>query len=321
VAFGFEMGKMLPPEGIVSSQGPGFQNVGGDTAFEQAAVRLTIPAPSFFRGLYILKRHNTQGHPSYLLGQHSVAGWWYYFPVVAGVKTPAGTLLLLLLALTAAATVLFRGGLRQAYGRLKRLSPRWYVPLFSAALFFAVCMLSQINIGIRHILPIYPLLYIWIGAVLFSPKVGAPAWARKAAVVCLALLALESASVFPRYLGFFNLPSGGPRQGFRYLVDSNLDWGQDLKRLKSYLVERNISNVCLRYFGTAPPSYYGIESQPVPASLEEARRSGCMVVMSITSLYERQAFDGRYDWMLRTQPIDTVGDSFRVYDPKRIAVP
>jgi hypothetical protein len=125
--------------------------------------------------------------------------------------------------------------------------------------------------------------------------------------------------VFPRYLGFFNLPSGGPRQGWKYLVDSNLDWGQDLKRLKSYLADRGISNVCLNYFGTAPPSYYGIESKPVPASLQEARSSGCVVVMSITALYERQSFDGRYDWMLRTQPADTVGDSFRVYDPKRIA--
>jgi 4-amino-4-deoxy-L-arabinose transferase-like glycosyltransferase len=317
-AFGFETGKMLPPEGIPGIPGLGFQNAGGDTAIEQAAVRWTIPAPSFFRGLYVLRRHASQGHPSYLMGQHSVAGWWYYFPVVAAVKTPAGTLLLLLLALTAAAAVLFREGRREAYGRLKRLSPEWYGPLFSAALFFAVCMQSQINIGIRHILPIYPLLYIWIGAVLFSGKLGIPAWARKVAMVCLALVVLESASVFPRYLGFFNLPSGGPHQGWKYLVDSNLDWGQDLKRLKSYLVERNISNVCLKYFGTAPPSYYGIESRPVPPSLDEARTSGCVVVMSLTSLYERQAFDGRYDWMLRTPPADTVGDSFRVYDPKRI---
>src|ERR1035438_7933183 len=182
-------------------------------------------------------------------------------------------------------------------------------------------MRSHINIGIRHILPIYPLLFMWIAAVLFSRQVVIRSIFRKAAVVCLALVVLESVSVFPRYLGFFNLPSGGPRQGFHYLVDSNLDWGQDLKRLKSYLVERGISNVCLRYFGTAPPSYYGIESQPVPASLEEARRSGCVVVMSITSLYERQAFDGRYDWMLKTQPIDTVGDSFRVYDSARVPAP
>ena len=102
-------------------------------------------------------------------------------------------------------------------------------------------------------------------------------------------------------------------------MDSKLDWEQDLKRLKSYLADRNISNVCLNYFGTALPSYYGIESKPVPASLDEVRSSGCVVVMSITALYEFQPFDGRYDWMLRTEPTDTVGDSFRVYDPKRIA--
>ncbi len=318
VGFGFETGPMLPPESIATFGGGGL-NVGGDTAFEQAAEHWTIPAPSFFRGLYAITLHNAQGHPAYLLGQHSMTGWWYYFPVVAGVKTPTGTLLVLLLALTAAATLLFRGGWREAYIRLKRLPPHWYIPLFAPALYFAICLRSHINIGIRHILPIYPLLYMWIAAVLFSRQVAIPAFVRRAAVVGLALVLLESASVFPRYLGFFNLPSGGPRQGWKYLVDSNLDWGQDLKRLKSYLVERGISNVCLNYFGTAPTSYYGIESKPVPASLEEARSSGCVVVMSVTSLYERQLFDGRYDWMKAMQPTDTVGDSFRVYDPGRIA--
>src|ERR1035437_1281236 len=318
-AFGFETGKLMPPESIAVLHAAGFQRVGGDTSFDRAAARLTIPAPSFFRGLTVLTLHNLQGHRAYLMGQYSQTGWWYYFPVVVAVKTPTGTLLLLLLALTAAATVLFREGLREAYVRLKALSPGWYILLFPPVLYFAVCLRVRINLGIRHILPIYPLLYMWIAAVLFSRQLVIPAFLRKAAVVCLALVVLESASVFPRYLGFFNLPSGGPRQGWKYLVDSNLDWGQDLKRLKSYLADRNISNVCLNYFGTALPSYYGIESKPVPASLQEARSSGCVVVMSITALYERQSFDGRYDWMLRTQPADTVGDSFRVYAPKRIA--
>lgn len=149
VAFGFETGKLLPPESIAEFQGAGFKNVGGDTAFGQAAVSLTIPAPSFFRGLYALTLHNFQGHPSYLLGQHSLTGWWYHFPVVAGVKTPTGTLLLLplplALALTAAATVLFREGLREAYVRLKRLSPQWYILLFPPALYFAVCIRSHIS--------------------------------------------------------------------------------------------------------------------------------------------------------------------------------
>jgi 4-amino-4-deoxy-L-arabinose transferase-like glycosyltransferase len=319
VSFGFETGKLMPPESLAVLKAGGSTYVAGDTSFGKAVARLTLPAPSFFRGLTVLTLHNLKGHPAYLLGQRSETGWWYYFPVVVAVKTPTGTLLLLLLALTAAATVLFRGGPRQAFVRLKRLSPHWYILLFPPVLYLAVCMQTRINLGIRHILPIYPLMFMWIAAVLFSRQVVIPAFLRKAAVVCLALVVLESASVFPRYLGFFNLPSGGPRQGWKYLVDSNLDWGQDLKRLKSYLVDRSISNVCLNYFGTALPSYYGIEAKPVPASLDETRSSGCVAVMSITAFYEFQPFDGRYDWMLRTEPTDTVGDSFRVYDLKRIA--
>ena len=302
IGFGFETGKVMPPRSLAAFQAENIP-VSGDTF-----PHLTLPAPSFFRGLYAVTVHNSQGHPAYLLGEHGLRGWWYYFPVVMAVKTPTGTLLLLLLALIAA--VLARPA-------LKRLPPHWYILLLPPVLYFAVSMQSHINIGVRHILPVYPLLYMWAAAVLFSGQVALPSYFRKAAAICLALVVLESAAVFPRYLGFFNLPSGGPRQGSKYLVDSNLDWGQDLKRLKTYLTGRGITNVCLKAFGPAPPSYYGIEFKPMPESRDELRASGCVVVMSLTSLYERQPFDGRYDWMLRTPPIDTVGDSFRVYAPQR----
>jgi 4-amino-4-deoxy-L-arabinose transferase-like glycosyltransferase len=195
VAFGFETGKFLSPERIASFQALGYHYIGGNTAFDHAAARLTIPAPSFFRGLTVLALHNFQGHPAYLMGQRSQTGWWYYFPVVVAVKTPTGTLLLLLLALTAAATVLFRGGPRQAFVRLKGLSPHWYILLFPPVLYFAVCMQTRINLGIRHILPIYPLLYMWIAAVLFSRQLVIPAFLRKAAVVCLALGVCRSENI------------------------------------------------------------------------------------------------------------------------------
>jgi hypothetical protein len=317
-AFGFETGHMLTPEIIAALRGIGFPNVGADTAFNVAATQWTIPAPSFFRGLFVLTLHNVRGHPSYLMGMHSLTGWWYYFPVVAAVKTPTGALLLLAIAVVAVVRAVAKTGVRHAVAKLRQISPDWYVLILPPALYFAICVRSNINLGIRHVLPIYPLVYMWTAAVLFSRDVAIPARFRKAGAICVALVMLESASAFPRYLGFFNLPSGGPRNGARYLVDSNLDWGQDLKRLKAYLTERGISNVCLNYFGTAPPSYYGIHAKPAPASLEDARASGCVVVMSVTAMYERQSFDGRYDWAMRTPPTDTVGDSFRVYDPNRI---
>jgi len=318
-AFGFETGKVMPPETAAALQADGFQRVGG-TPFDRAASTLTVPAPSFFGGLTLLALHDLRGHRSYLMGQYSQAGWWYYFPVVMAVKTPTGALLLLLLALATATWAILRNGPRQACRSLGGLSPDWCVLFFPPVIYLAVCIESRICLGIRHLLPFYPLLYMWIAAVLFSRRIAIPVFPRRAAALCLALVVLESVSVFPRYLGFFNLPSGGPSQGYKWLVDSNLDWGQDLKRLKSYLVDRRISNVCLNYFGTAVPEYYGIVSRPVPASLDEARASGCVVAMSVTALYEFQPFDGRYAWMQRTPPSDRVGDSFLVFDPRRIAV-
>ena len=135
----------------------------------------------------------------------------------------------------------------------------------------------------------------------------------------VALVMLESVLAFPNYLGFFNVPSGGSRMGVNYVVDSNLDWGQDLIRLKTYLSRHKMTNVCLSYFGIAPPAYFGIHALPVPGGLAEARRAGCVVVMSNTQF----AFDGggerSYQWLRALTPTDYVGSSFRVYSPTRSA--
>ena len=282
---------------------------------ETALQHAPIPAASFFRGLYLIIHHSATGHETYLLGRYSATGWWYYFPVVMAVKSPVGLLLLFLLAVVVSARALFRKGLNQATIKLKTLNRDWYVLLVPPLFYFAISVRSRIAIGIRHELPIYPFIFIWIAAVLFSRlRVRVPLSVVRVAVACLALLVVESVLAFPNYLGFFNTPSGGPRMGSRYVVDSNLDWGQDLIHLKQYLMNHNISNVCLAYFGAAPPEYFGIKSRAVPSSLAEARRTGCVVVMSNTQF----AFDGggerRYQWLNSLPVTDYAGSSYRVYN-------
>ncbi|MBZ5584476.1 MAG: phospholipid carrier-dependent glycosyltransferase [Acidobacteriia bacterium] len=168
-AFGFETAPLLPP-GPLSGPGPaiwaGFQGPLG-----WAVRNLPLPAPSFLNGVLALFWHNNSaGHSAYLLGQHSQSGWWYYFPVLAAVKTPAGTLLLFLLAAGAAGMLLWRGGSLAARARLKRLRPEWYAIAVPALLYLAACLRGHINIGIRHLRPFYPFLFIWIAAVLFSSR-------------------------------------------------------------------------------------------------------------------------------------------------------
>jgi hypothetical protein len=284
-------------------------------AFE---TRFPVPAPSFFGGIADLMRHNARGHRAYLLGVTGGGGWWYYFPVVALVKTPAGVLLLFLLAVGAAFATVSGKGAREAALCILRARVEWFALAIPPLVYFALCVRSNINIGLRHMLPVYPFAFIWIAAVLFGPHGRRlHGFYRRAAVVLLTLVAIESLAAFPRYTAFFNLPSGGRANGARYVVDSNLDWGQDMFRLRDYLARRGVSNVCLESFGNAPPEHFGIHPKHIPASLEAARADGCLVVMSLSIMFEWQPFDGRFDWLRKLTPSDRVGDSFWVYDVRQ----
>jgi 4-amino-4-deoxy-L-arabinose transferase-like glycosyltransferase len=283
---------------------------------DRAALTVPIPMPTFFRGFLSVSAHNAVGHTAYLLQQTpSSGGWWFYFPVVFGVKTPTGLLALLLLGWLAVLVILLRAGPRNALYKVLRARQEWYALTLLPLIYFAISTTTHINVGIRHILPIYPFLFIWAAAMLFAERRPAlPAFFRPAAIVCLALVAVESAAAFPRYISFFNLPSGGRSQGWKYVVDSNLDWGQDMYRLQDYLVRKGADNVCLATFSAAPPEHFGIHPHPIPESAAEARRQGCLMVVSLSVLYEWPPLDGSYNWIKRLPVTGRVGDSFRVYD-------
>jgi hypothetical protein len=251
-----------------------------------------IPAYSFFKGIYRLANHSYWGHPAYLLGQVGTHGWWYYFLVAFLVKTPDGLMVLLVLA-----------GLR--YKR-STSGGRLLLPmlLVTATAYFVVAMTSSINIGHRHILPVYPFLFVFIGAV----AAGSRGWWRRGMVFAVLLVVVESAAIHPHYLAYFNLASGGSGNGARYLVDSNLDWGQDALKLKAYMRERNITSMPLRYFGSADLDYYGIKWEP----LEDAVRSGRQgrVAISATAL----EMDPDLAGFRKCRPVDRVGYSIYVFE-------
>ena len=283
----------------------------------QAAVSRPIPAPSFFRGFLSVSRHNALGHNTYFLQQRSgTGGFWYYFPVLFRVKSPTGLVMLLPLALAAVLLLMFQAGPREAIFKVLRARRGWLVLTVPPLVYFTISTTSRINIGIRHILPVYPFVFVWIAAALFADRrTVLPALLRWSGVACLALVAVESAAAFPRYISFFNWPSGGREQGWKYVVDSNLDWGQDMKRLQAYLLRRNAAgNVCLANFSGAPPEHFGITAHPVPASAKEARAQGCLVIVSLSVLHEWPPEDGSLAWLLHRDPSERVADSFNVYD-------
>ena len=135
----------------------------------------------------------------------------------------------------------------------------------------------------------------------------------------------ETLAVHPHYLAYFNQFVGGPPKGYRHLVDSNLDWGQDLKGLKSYMDQNGIDTMKLSYFGTADPSQYGITYEmlpsfviPEPPTLCRELRQGDIVAISATNLYPLYVDLGVLGQYLRDRrPKDHIGHSIYIYELDR----
>jgi hypothetical protein len=193
---------------------------------------------------------------SFMNGEWHTGGRVAFFPYAFWVKTPPALLCLLALGLVGAIWSAQRRGWLYAV-----------MPLCALLFVYAAVALTQgLNIGHRHILPVYPALFILAGsAALLEPML------RRSAKVAIALLAgwyaIDSLVVRPHYLAYFSPVAGGPAQGYRRLVDSSLDWGQDLPGLKSWLDEHNAQNrdtVFFSYFGTGDPDHHDIASWRLP---------------------------------------------------------
>jgi hypothetical protein len=208
-----------------------------------------FPAREYLTGLQAATTLIGGGKDSFLLGAYSPEGWWYYFPVAFAVKTPLPTLILI----AASFGFVYRRG--TWHSTLPLLIP--------VVIYFAICLASPFDIGYRHLLPILPCLFIFTSQLaLVDWRTSRPGTAAVTAMVIW--LTVASVMIFPHYLTFFNELAGGPQNGYKILVDSNLDWGQDLIGLREYMTQENIPSVKLSYHGPADPSAYGVVYEPLP---------------------------------------------------------
>ena len=209
-----------------------------------------VPARAYLTGLQTLMHLLEDGKTSFLLGSYSNSGWWYYFPIAFAVKTPLPTLLLI-----------FASVAYVYHHRSWRIGLPLIIPV---TIYFGASMLSTYNIGYRHLLPVLPLIFIFVGqlACIEWRASQKTAWAAGIALVWLVVGSLQTC---PHYLTFFNELVGGPERSYRVLLDSNLNWGQELIELRDYLVRENIDSVKLSYLGTADPRAYGIVYEPLPS--------------------------------------------------------
>jgi len=265
---------------------------------------LRLPAPELFDGIRNAMRHNATGHTAYLLGQVSKTGWWYFFPVALAVKTPIAFLLLLAWG---------------AYlGWKRRREVAYLLPVAFSLGILLPAMTSHVNIGVRHVLPIYigfSIMAGWAGAFACQPP-------RKPAGIVLVLmllwLAITGAIRHPDYLAYFNELVGSRPE--KVLVDSDLDWRQDTKRLAERLKELGASEVSFGQF------IWKVQCLDVWPGLPHPRVinplvpvEGWTAVSPTLAKTTQYGMDYRYPnlqpWFEYIQPVERVGSLLLYYVP------
>ena len=199
--------------------------------------------------------------PTYLLGKFYPRAQWFWFPVIFVIKSTLGFLALVLL-------LAFSPLLRDSEYRRELM-----FLILPAVVYFAAAMGSGINLGVRHVLPVYPFLIVLVAAGAWSLGRTRRAWAILAAVLVVLHVA-SSLRSFPDDIAYANELWGGTANSYRLMADSNVDWGQGLKAMKAYLDQRGIKDCWFAYFAAnvANSSYYGIPCKPLPNSFSVANR-------------------------------------------------
>lgn len=211
-----------------------------DQIYQAIRPALTILPGSYVKGLFMVVGHASGGHSSFLLGEVSNTGWWYYFPVLSLLKTPLPALIILV------------GGI---YFFVRRPKDDWLILCLTAlaGIFILFALLAKANLGLRHIMPVLPPLCLLAGwATLKSRR-----W-QTAVIALLAWSGLVFWLSFPTYLGYYNELAGGSHNGYSVATDSNLDWGQDLKRIGQFVEGQRGQNIFIDYnwLGTSALDHY-----------------------------------------------------------------
>ena len=204
----------------------------------------------------------SKSRDSYLNGELSTQGWWYFSIYCFLVKTPVPLLLIFTISLFALASRKMLSN-----DKIYMLTPF----LVFILIYLIIAISSKSNAGNRHILPIYPGIFIICGASYLMLR--SKFTIAVITVFLIAWFALESYRIRPHYLAYFNQLAGGPENGYKHLSDSSLDWGQDLKELRKWIDvnNKNNENVYLSYFGTADIDYYIREYRHLPCIGEQRK--------------------------------------------------
>ena len=268
----------------------------------EAAYLFTAPPWTYLANMGSVNANHNQNHHFYLFGNFDIAGWWYYFPLAFLVKATIPFLLTIVLASI-------------DLGVKRFIDVKGEMLLLVTAISYAgATMLGADELGVRYLLPLFPLLFIWGSRIVLELQ-------RKAAGIVLIVILLgwqawAAIQAFPNYIPYFNEVAGGSNGGIYYLDDSNVDWGQSMKQAGEYVRRHRLEHVELLPFSPyESPWYYGI-NRPQRQDLDtyrmmmsEKREPGVYIVSAhhlIRLMYIRP------EWHPKNA-IDRIGGSLWVY--------
>jgi hypothetical protein len=289
------------------------------------------PYAQYLTGLFMVFHRAAFGNTTYFLGEISNLGWKNYFPVVYSIKVPLAFHILTLIALLYAAWLIkkpfWQNTFQRIKGWIKNHFPEFAMLTF-IGVYWATSLTSNLNIGVRHLLPAFPFTFVLVSLVVVKwaegiKKLPLRKMATSFAAVLLGWYIISSFGCFPHFLAYSNELTGGPDKTYIYTVDSNLDWGQDLKRLKKWVDEKGIDKIYVDYFGGGDAKYY-LKEKYAPwwgARDESEFPKGNYLAVSATFLQNGRGVagpgfnqpTGYYRWLDKYKPITKIGYSIFVY--------
>lgn len=293
----------------------------------------------YMLGLLMVVQRAAGGNTTYFLGEVSPTGWWYYFPTVYFLKETLVLHFLTLIALAFCGFKLWRWYKNNRYNHLYSLDKNLhshfpeFLMLAFIVFYWLYSMGSNLNIGVRHVLPTFPFIFMLVaGQILNLAKALVPRYpamsrlATRALVILIVLMIFSVVKTYPHFLAYFNESIDGPANGHRYVTDSNLDWGQDLKRLADFVdnppTGERIEKIKVDYFGWSDPAYY-LKNRIEGVRREDENQKGWLAISATflqTSCPDNaprcKLEDRTYRWLDRYEPVAKIGYSIFVYNLK-----
>ena len=285
------------------------------------------PYAQYLTGLLMVFHRAAFGNTTYFLGEVSNLGWKNYFPVVYSIKEPLTLHILTLIAFLYAAWLIKKPFWQNTFQRtgswIKNHYPEFAMLSF-IGLYWTVSLASSLNIGVRHLLPVFPFTILLVSR-MTGNLIKSPFLKLKCTILGILILwqAVSVISIYPHFLAYFNELAGGPNQGYVYTVDSNLDWGQDLKRLKKWVEENKIDKIYVDYFGGGDAKYYLKEKYAPWWGTSDSKEfpKGNYLAVSATFLQGGRGIPtpgfnqpyGYYHWLDKYTPVAKIGYSIFVY--------